>query len=217
MNAAATRFVNPFIQHLRVFFSTAQARAVGLVFASDSLLFGSWVAHIPHVKQALRLTDGQLGLALFAMPAGLLTMNPLTGWLVGRLGQVRACFWAAIFLCLFITIPVAAPNVWVLAVALYGIGLCAALINVAMNTLATDVEKAHGITIMSASHGMWSVGGAGGFGGGGAGHCQPGAAPGSYAGHGRGGAPADAVDSARAANHPGVAAPQNHLVCAPQP
>ena len=159
MNATSSRSANPFVQNLRVFFGTAQARAVGLVFASDSLLFGSWVAHIPFVKESLRLTDAELGLALFAMPAGLLTMNPLTGWLVGWLGQVRTCFWAAFFLCLFITIPVAAPNVWVLAVALYGIGLCAALINVAMNTLATDVEKAHGITIMSASHGMWSVGG----------------------------------------------------------
>jgi MFS family permease len=159
MNTTVSHRKNPFIRNLTTYFGNAQARAVGLVFASDSILFGSWVAHIPHVKQVHQLTDGELGLALFAMPAGLLTMNPLTGRIVARLGQVQACFWAAVSLCLFMCIPVSAPNVWVMVAGLYGVGLSAALINVAMNTLATDVEKAHNISIMSSSHGMWSVGG----------------------------------------------------------
>lgn len=150
---------NPLIRNLLAYFNYAQARAVGLVFASDSLLFGSWVAHIPHIKQKLALTDGELGLTLFAMPAGLLTMNPLTGFIVGKLGQARACFWAAIGLSVAMCLPINAPNVWVLALGLYLVGLCSALINVAMNTLATDVEKSSGLSIMSSCHGMWSVGG----------------------------------------------------------
>lgn len=150
---------NPLWRNLTAYFGNAQARAVGLVFASDSLLFGSWVAHIPHIKQKLALTDGELGLTLFAMPAGLLTMNPLTGYIVGKLGQARACFWAAIGLALSMCIPVNAPNVWVMVMGLYMVGLCGALINVAMNTLATDVEKSSGLSIMSSCHGMWSVGG----------------------------------------------------------
>ncbi|TAE23696.1 MAG: MFS transporter [Cytophagales bacterium] len=150
---------NPLWRNLTAYFGDAQARAVGLVFASDSLLFGSWVAHIPHIKQKLALTDGELGLTLFAMPAGLLTMNPLTGYIVGKLGQARACFWAAIGLALSMCIPVNAPNVWVMVMGLYMVGLCGALINVAMNTLATDVEKSSGLSIMSSCHGMWSVGG----------------------------------------------------------
>lgn len=159
MNTTASQPQNPFVRNVATFFGNAQARAVGLIFASDSLLFGSWVSHIPHVKAQLQLDDAQLGMTLFAMPAGLLTMNPLTGWLIGRLGPVQACFWAALTLCFFICIPVNAPNVWVLVAGLYGVGLSAALINVGMNTLATDVEKAHGISIMSSCHGMWSVGG----------------------------------------------------------
>ncbi|MEZ0610617.1 MFS transporter [Fibrella sp. WM1] len=159
MNTTVSRSQNPFVRNVATFFGNAQARAVGLVFASDSVLFGSWVSHIPHVKASLQLDDAQLGMTLFAMPAGLITMNPLTGWLIGRLGPVQACFWAAVFLCLFMCIPVNAPNVLVLVGGLYGVGLSAALINVGMNTLATDVEKAHGISIMSSCHGMWSVGG----------------------------------------------------------
>ena len=148
-----------FTRHLTIFFGDVQARAVGLVFATESLVFGSWVAHIPHVKDVLHLTDAQLGMTLFAMPAGLLTMNPLTARIVGRLGQANACFWAAIALCISLLIPINAPNVPVLVVGLYLVGLCSALLNVAMNTLATDVEKANNVVIMSSCHGMWSVGG----------------------------------------------------------
>lgn len=155
----ATQPVHSLTRHLSVFFGDAQARAVGLVFATESMLFGGWVAHIPHVKDALHLTDAQLGMTLFALPAGLITMNPMTGWIVGRIGQVNACFRAALAFCAALLIPITAPNVYVLVGGLYVVGLCSALINVAMNTLATDVEKAHDIVIMSSCHGMWSVGG----------------------------------------------------------
>ncbi|ARK12618.1 MFS transporter [Fibrivirga algicola] len=151
--------VQSFTRHLAAFFGDAQARAVGLVFATESLVFGSWVAHIPHVKDTLQLSDAQLGMTLFAMPAGLITMNPLTAWIVGRLGQANACFWAAIALCCSLLVPVNATNVPMLVLGLYLVGLCSALINVAMNTLATDVEKANNVVIMSSCHGMWSVGG----------------------------------------------------------
>lgn len=150
---------NPFVRTLSTFFSHPQARAVGLVFASDSLLFGSWVAHIPHVKQALHLSDGELGIVLFALPAGLITMNPFTGRIIAKLGEAQTCFWAAIGLCLSICIPINAPNVVVLGIGLYLVGLCNALINVAMNTCATNVERAEGISILSSCHGMWSLGG----------------------------------------------------------
>jgi len=122
-------------------------------------LFGSWVAHIPYVKAKLHLSDSELGLLLFAMPAGLLVMNPLTGWIIARLGEARTCFWSAIGISLSICIPLNAPNPAVLAIGLFLLGLNAALINVAMNTCATNLERAQGIVIMSSCHGMWSLGG----------------------------------------------------------
>ncbi len=148
-----------FVRNLLTFFLNRQALAVGLVFASDSLLFGSWVAHIPHIKQKLHLSDADLGLTLFAMPIGLLLMNPFTGWIIGKLGETRACFWSAVGLTLAICIPINAPNTAVMAVGLFLVGLCGALINVAMNTAATNVERSQNIAIMSSCHGMWSLGG----------------------------------------------------------
>lgn len=150
---------NLFVQNLLTFFLNKQALAIGLVFASDSILFGSWVAHIPYVKAKLHLSDADLGLTLFAMPIGLLVMNPLTGWIIARLGEARACFWSAVGLTLAVCIPLNAPNPYVLAIGLFLMGLNAALINVAMNTTATNLERARGIVIMSSCHGMWSLGG----------------------------------------------------------
>ena len=153
------RHKNALIQNLLTFFSNRQALAVGLVFASDSLLFGSWVAHIPHIKEKLHLSDADLGMTLFAMPIGLIMMNPFTGWIVAKLGETKACFWSAIALTMAICIPINAPNTVVMALGLLVVGLASALINVAMNTAATNVERSQGISIMSSCHGMWSLGG----------------------------------------------------------
>ncbi|GAB3270900.1 MFS transporter [Larkinella harenae] len=144
---------------LHTFFTNPHARAVGLVFTTESLLLGGWVAHIPHVKEKLHLTDGGLGMVLFAMPAGLLLMNPLTGWIIARLGAARTCFLSALALCISTLVPINAPSVAVMAVGLFLVGLSAALLNVAMNTSAADVEREHNIMIMSSCHGMWSLGG----------------------------------------------------------
>ncbi len=150
---------NRFIQNILSFFLNRRALAVGLVFSSDSLLFGSWVSHIPYVKAKLLLSDAELGLTLFAMPAGLLIMNPLTGFIIAKLGEARSCFWAAIGLTLAVCIPINAPNIYVMAFGLFLAGLSGALINVAMNTSATNLERSQGIVIMSSCHGMWSLGG----------------------------------------------------------
>jgi MFS family permease len=150
---------NRFIQNILSFFLNRRALAVGLVFSSDSLLFGSWVSHIPYVKAKLLLSDAELGLTLFAMPAGLLIMNPLTGFIIAKLGEARSCFWAAIGLTLAVCIPINAPNIYIMAFGLFLAGLSGALINVAMNTSATNLERSQGIVIMSSCHGMWSLGG----------------------------------------------------------
>ncbi|RYC71247.1 MFS transporter [Spirosoma sordidisoli] len=151
--------LNLLVRNVLSFFTNRQALAVGLVFASDSLLFGSWVSHIPYVKQKLSLSEAELGLVLFAMPAGLLVMNPLTGRIIARLGEARSCFWSAVGLAISMCIPINAPNTLMLTIGLFLVGLAAALINVAMNTSATNLERHQGSVIMSSCHGMWSLGG----------------------------------------------------------
>ena len=149
----------PILYALSAFFSNPLARAVGFVFALDSFLFGSWVARIPYIKYSLGLNDAQLGLALFALPIGSIAMNPFTGRLIRRFGAARSSMWGGIGFFLSVLLPVNAPNVFLLTLGLGVMGVFTALLNVAMNTCAVNLEKAQGIRIMSTCHGMWSLGG----------------------------------------------------------
>ena len=146
-------------KNLAQFFTHKTARSVGLVFAADSLMFGSWVTHIPHVKTELGLNDAQLGLALFGLPLGLLVMNPFSAGLIGRLGLRNVTIWSTVMMALAFVLPVWMPERWTLLLALALVGVGVALLNVGMNTCATHIEKAEGIYIMSSCHGMWSMGG----------------------------------------------------------
>lgn len=145
--------------NLRHFFTHRIARAVGFSFAADSLLFGSWVTHIPFVKSALNLNDAQLGLALFGMPLGLLLMNPASPLVLHRLGLARTTVWSTLALAVSFALPVFMPDRWSLMAALFLIGAVIAVHNVAVNSCASHLEKVARIKIMSSCHGVWSLGG----------------------------------------------------------
>lgn len=147
------------VANLRRFFSHPKSLATGLTFSTDSLMFGSWVAYIPYVKTMLSLDDAQLGLALFGMPLGLLMMNPFSPAIIARWGLARTTTWATVALMLSFALPVWMPERWSLMAALALNGMVVALLNVAMNTCATNIERAENLNIMSTCHGMWSLGG----------------------------------------------------------
>lgn len=155
----ARRSLTKVFTNLHQFLTHKTALAIGLTFAADSLMFGSWVTHIPHVKTALAMNDAQLGLALFGMPLGLLVMNPVSPVLLHRLGLVRTTVLSTLTMALSFALPVWMPDRWALMAALFLVGVSIAVLNVAMNTCATHVEKAERIYIMSSCHGMWSLGG----------------------------------------------------------
>ena len=155
----ARRSLTKVFTNLHQFLIHKTALAIGLTFAADSLMFGSWVTHIPHVKTALAMNDAQLGLALFGMPLGLLVMNPVSPVLLHRVGLVRTTVLSTLTMALSFALPVWMPDRWALMAALFLVGISIAVLNVAMNTCATHVEKEEGIYIMSSCHGMWSLGG----------------------------------------------------------
>lgn len=141
------------------FVSNPLALAVGSTFATDSLMFGAWVTHIPQIKTELGMNDAELGLALFGMPIGLLVMNPFSAWILGQFGLARTTTGATIATAISFALPAWMPNRWALMGALMLVGLSGALLNVAMNTCATNLERRDKIYIMSSCHGMWSLGG----------------------------------------------------------
>lgn len=147
------------LRALSDFFANPLARAVGLVFAADSFLFGSWVARIPYVKYSLDINDAELGLALFLLPIGSIVMNPFTGKIIQRIGSAQSCLIGGLGFFASVMVPILAPNLLILSLGLFIMGFFTALLNVAMNTCAANLEKEQGLTIMSTCHGMWSLGG----------------------------------------------------------
>src|SRR5262245_31179561 len=137
MNTSASYFARSLTKiftNLRLFLTHPLALATGLTFTAHSLMFGSWVAHIPHVKTTLGLNDAQLGLALFGMPIGLLAMNPLSPGIIARFGLARTTVVGTLVTAGAFALPVWMPDRWALMAALAVVGAAVALINVAMNT-----------------------------------------------------------------------------------
>ncbi len=131
-------------------------------FAVLGLANGVWLARIPAVKQNLHLTDGVLGLALLAAPAGLVVIVPVASRVVHRAGSVRPVMIAGTCAAL---VPIAlglAPNLGVLAVALFAAGLSGGMLDVGMNTRAVMVERSAGRPLMTSFHSCYSFGGLGG-------------------------------------------------------
>jgi MFS family permease len=63
--------------------------SVTAYFVMYGVILAVWVTRIPAIKQGLGLTDGQLGLALLALPAGVLLITLVAGRLADRVGSAR--------------------------------------------------------------------------------------------------------------------------------
>jgi MFS family permease len=117
------------------------------------------VARIPAVQNRLGLDEGQLGIALLSLSAGAVVAMPATGWLIHRWGNGPVMRTAATIICASLPLLPLAPSMPLLMVALFLFGTGFGLLDVAMNTQAVAVEERYGRPIMSAFHGVFSVGG----------------------------------------------------------
>jgi predicted MFS family arabinose efflux permease len=134
-------------------------RVLTSYFFMNGVVFASWYARIPDIKQRLSMSDGVLGMALFvaagATVAGLLWV----GRLVDRWGSDRVTRPAAVAVPLGLVGPGLAPNVPALVCALLVLGLGGGVINVGMNAQAIRIEKEYSRSIMTSFHASYSFGG----------------------------------------------------------
>ena len=78
---AYRRVTSPELRHSRV--------AILGYFFILGVAFAAWGARLPAIKESLHLSDGRLGLALFAVPAGSVLTLALSGRIADRFGAVR--------------------------------------------------------------------------------------------------------------------------------
>lgn len=141
-------------------------QVIGLVFFLHGLLFASWVAHIPHVKAHLHMSNGTLGLVLLGTPVGSVGAMALGAWALPRVGSKRMVALCLTGYCVAGPFVGLASSPVELFVGLLVWGAFQGTLDVSMNTQAVAQESATGALIMSGVHGRWSLGALAGAGAG---------------------------------------------------
>lgn len=133
--------------------------AIGVAFFIYGLCFASWASRIPDIKDMLGLSEGQLGIVLFALPIGTLIALPVSGWVINRLGSKRIVLMAAVTYSLLLVGIGYWDQMYSLMANLACFGAAGNLLNISVNTQAVALGKHYEKPIMGAFHGMWSIAG----------------------------------------------------------
>jgi MFS family permease len=133
--------------------------AVSAFFLLNGAILGSWAPQIPLLLPRHGITESVLGLLILGMGGGAMVAMCLSGRLMARHGSKAMVRWTAVACALALPAAVLAPDVATLAVAMAAMGASVAMMDVATNANAVELEQATGRAILSSTHGFWSVGG----------------------------------------------------------
>jgi predicted MFS family arabinose efflux permease len=138
---------------------TKARKATKSIFLVCGLGISSWAPMVPYAKERLGLNNADLGLLLLLLGGGAISMMPVSGILAHRYGIRIVIRYAALIMAL--TLPllllISSP-VW-MGLALFIFGSAVGVVDVAMNSHGVQVQNASDKPIMSALHGLFSVGG----------------------------------------------------------
>jgi MFS family permease len=136
----------------------AARAAVTAYFCLFGVVLAVWITRIPAIKERLHLSDGVLGVALFAIPAGLLLVTLFAGRLVDRFGSAWVTRVAGTAMAVTLIPPALAGSLGWLMAALFVFGVSAGALDVGMNSNGVLVERARGRPVMSSLHAGYSIG-----------------------------------------------------------
>jgi len=127
-------------------------------FALAGALCAIWTVRMPALQQKLDLDDAQLGLEVLGWGLGALITMTLAGKVIGRFGSRRVLRAALPGTAVCLALVGLAPNYPLLIAVGFVFGLCFGLVDVAMNTQASTVERRYGRPLMGRMHAGWSLG-----------------------------------------------------------
>lgn len=133
---------------------------MAFLFAATSLLFGTWVAAIPAMKEKFSLTDGSLGLMLLLSPTGAVTGVFLSPRIFSRIPVGQWMIIGFLALSTMALLLIHAVNLPMLGACLYGYGMISFLNGVSINATASAMEQRYNRYLMSSCHALYSLGGA---------------------------------------------------------
>ncbi|MFJ3486843.1 MFS transporter [Pseudomonas sp. NPDC090202] len=133
--------------------------AASAIFFANGMVLAIWATNIPGMKQALALTDAELGFALSAFAAGTMLTLYLAGALVTRLGSRNTLLLGGVLVALVLPLCAFVGSALALAVAIFLLGVTNSVLDVSMNTHGALVEAQRGRPLMSSFHAVFSIGG----------------------------------------------------------
>jgi MFS family permease len=137
-----------------------QARgAVTAVFFLNGMIFGSWAARIPAVRDRVGLSDGELGIVLACGAIGSIIAMPIAGGRAARIGSRRATRVALGLMSIAAAVIALASSLPVLCALMFLLGAAMGSCDVTMNAHGVEVERQYGRAILAAFHAAFSIGG----------------------------------------------------------
>jgi predicted MFS family arabinose efflux permease len=119
----------------------------------------SWAPMVPYAKDRLGLNDGSLGVLLLFLGVGAITMMPVTGFLIHKIGSRRVMVISAFVIALTLPLLLIMTSLVPMMLVLFLFGSGVGAIDVAMNAHGVQVQNLYDKPIMSSLHGLFSVGG----------------------------------------------------------
>jgi fucose permease len=132
--------------------------ALALTFVAFGVVDGTWAARLPALKQRLGLDSGELGLVVFALSGSATLVLPLAGWLAGRFGTRGPAGFGLLTAAGALAAAAFVPGEATLAAAAGVLGAGFGIVDVTANAHGVGLERRLGRHVLSALHGMWSVG-----------------------------------------------------------
>ena len=123
------------------------------------VLFATWGVHVPTVKGLYGLGEQALAIAMLASGVGALSALAQAGRVVGRHGPRAVSAAMGVLCCASIACLLAWPAYGALLAVMGVFGISGSLLDVAINTEASEIERLAARPLMSGFHGMFSLGG----------------------------------------------------------
>lgn len=139
-------------------FREPRAATMLMVFATHGLVVGSLFSRIAELQTAIGLGEGELGLALIGLPAGVLAASLLISRLIEQVGTRRVLLGALPGFGVALVLTSLAFSLATLFAAILLFGLTLGSCNISMNVESDRVEAATGRRVINRCHGNWAVG-----------------------------------------------------------
>ncbi|MEP6954895.1 MAG: MFS transporter [Solirubrobacteraceae bacterium] len=133
--------------------------AVTAIFALNGVLFGTWAARIPAIRDRVGLSDGELGIVLACIAVGAIAAMPIAGAAGARFGSRRATRVSFAFACGAVGVVALAPSLPMIAVLAVLLGMAMGSLDVSMNAHGVAVESRYDHPILASFHAAFSLGG----------------------------------------------------------